>query len=161
MFAILFKLPLFPMPKHMDCVRIGVGSFLIQAESVREEIKTNFLRSRQILAVKESDLLSELDQLVASYKGVRTIGLIEELNQKKEFLENFEHNEIQATIVKSVAVMDAEIRQLKTSLETTVARMKSVKLMWDGGLEKKLDQIGWIWVEYEENIQRPTSSLGL
>ena len=147
----------------MASARIEMSSFLTQAESVREEIKAKFFKSRQILEVKENDLLSELDQLVASYKGVRIKEQIQELNRMKETLEsNVEHNENQETVVKSVAVMDTRIRELKMSLETTVTRMRSVELRWDGELEMKLSQIGWIWVEYEDSfLDQTTCRLGL
>ena len=43
--------------------------FLSQVERVRTEIRDKFSKSHQILNQRETALLSELDQLVASYKG--------------------------------------------------------------------------------------------
>ena len=43
--------------------------FLSQVERVREEMRSKFRRSHQILQQREAALMSELDQLESSYKG--------------------------------------------------------------------------------------------
>ena len=119
--------------------------FLSQVEKVRTEIRDKFSKSHQILNEREAALLSELDQLVASYKGEGVREQIQELNLIKESMKSrVQRNENQETVVKSVAVMDDRIRELELILESTETRMRRVELEWNGTLEGRLSEIGRI-----------------
>ena len=62
-------------------------AFLSQAERVREEIRARFSRSHEVLRVREAALLSELDELVASYRGEGVREQIQELTRSKRINE--------------------------------------------------------------------------
>ena len=75
--------------------------FLSQVERVRTDIRDKFSKSHQILNEREAALLSELDQLVASYKGEGVREQIQELNIIKESMKSkVQRNENQETVVK-------------------------------------------------------------
>ena len=117
--------------------------FLSQVDRVRKEIRDKFSKSHQILNEKETALLSELDQLVTSYKGEGVREQIQELNLIKESMKSkVQRNENQEIVVKSAAMMDDRIRELEMNLET----MKRVELEWDETLEERLSEIGRIKV---------------
>ena len=119
--------------------------FLSQAERVRTEIRDKFSKSHQILNERETALLSELDQLVASYKGEGVREQIQELNLIKESMKlKVQRNENQETVMKGVAVMDDRIRELELILKSTETIMRRVELEWDGTLEERLSEIGRI-----------------
>ena len=122
-------------------------TFLSQAEGVREEIRARFSRSHELLRVREAALLSELDELVASYRGEGVREQIQELNRIMESMKTtVQRNENQETVATSVAVMNARIRELEVSLETAKDRMRRVELEWDGELEERLSGLGGIRV---------------
>ena len=119
--------------------------FLSQVERVRTEIRDKFSKSHQMLNEREAALLSELDQLVASYKGEGVREQIQELNLIKESMKlKVQRNENLDTVVKGVTVMDDRIRELELILESTETRMRRVELEWDGTLGKRLSELGRI-----------------
>ena len=122
-------------------------TFLSQAEGVREEIRARFSRSHELLRVREAALLSELDELLASYRGEGVREQIQDLNRIiKSMKTTVQRNENQETVATSVAVMNARIRELEVSLETAKDRMRRVELEWDGELEERLNGLGGIRV---------------
>ena len=114
---------------------------------MREEIRARFSRSHELLREREAALLSELDELVASYRGEGVREQIQELNRIMESMKTtVQRNENQETVATSVAVMNARIRELEVGLETAKDRMRRVELEWDGELEERLSGLGGIRV---------------
>ena len=119
--------------------------FLSQVGKVRKEMETNFLRYHQILQQREAALMSELDQLVSSYKGDAIKEQIRDLNQMKETLKSsVQRNENQEIAMKSLELMENRIRELKIRLETVFDEMCGVELKWDAELEERLSELGEI-----------------
>ena len=114
-------------------------------EEVRKELKANFLRSHQILQKRETALLSELDQLVANYRVEKIEEQMQDLDRMKEALKStVQCEENQEIVVKSVAPINARIKELAVSLQEIRDKMCGVELDWDRELEEKLSKIGEI-----------------
>ena len=119
--------------------------FLSQVERVRTEIRDKFSKSHQMLSERETALLSELDQLVSSYKGDGVMEQIEQLsNSKESIISALKGNENYEALEISIASLNARIRELELSMGTTETRMRRVELEWDGSLNKRLSEIGKI-----------------
>ena len=119
--------------------------FLSQVERVRKEIRDKFSKSHQTLNEREAALLSQLDQLVASYKGEEVREQIQQLsNSKESVMSALKGNENYEALELSIAPLNTRIRELELSLESTETRMSRVELEWDGTLEERLSEIGKI-----------------
>ena len=120
-------------------------AFLSQAERVGTEIRDRFLRSHQLLHEREAALLSELDQLVASYKGEGVRKQIQQIsNSKESIISALKGNENYEALELSIAPLNSRIRELEVSLERTETGMRRVELEWDGEMEERLREIGRI-----------------
>ena len=123
----------------------GSESFLSQVEKVREEIRSKFLHSHQILHEREAMLLSEIDQLVASYRREGIEKEIQQLHTSKEsIMSALKGNENYKAFELSIAPLNHRIRELELSLETAEGRMRRVELEWDPELEGRLSKVGGI-----------------
>ena len=125
----------------------GVDSFLTQVERVREKIGVKFRRAHQVLMDREADLLLELQQLEARYRGEGVSEQMREITASKEQLMTImKGNENQETLKQSVALLDVRMRELEIGLETVKDRLGSVVFEWDGELERMLSETGVIRV---------------
>ena len=123
------------------------SDFLSQVERVRREIATKFQRFHQVLVEREASLLSELDELVVRYKGEDVNQQIEELNRLEESqLSSVKENKNKETVKKSVSVLEARVREIRTMFERDLASMRRVVLKWDECVFDKLSEIGMIEV---------------
>ena len=101
-------------------------------------------------------MFSELDQLVATYRGEEVTAQIQDLDRMKESLKStVQRNENQETVMGSIALMNARIRKLEIRLKATQAGMRSVELEWDRKLERMLGRIGRIKMNVKEKITPP------
>ena len=97
-------------------------NYELELNRVRENIKTKFVELIDCLKARESELLRELDNILASYLSYKSE--LEKVNEKKmEFNEMiiFHQNELQSSHLK--AVQENIITQLNTklkSIETTI-----------------------------------------
>ena len=90
---------------------------------VREKIKTKFVELIDCLKARESELLRELDNILASYLSYKSE--LEKVNEKKIALERtktFHQNELQTSPNKSVhedgiARVYTEFKSIKTPIE--------------------------------------------
>ena len=132
---------------------IDASSFLSQAERARNQMVWKFTKSHQILKAKETALLSELDHVVASYKGEGIKKQIQQLQASKEFMiTTISQNESTQTLQLSIAPLDARMKELQNNLDTIKVRMKSVQLEWDEELDQRLSQIGRITINAEKKF---------
>ena len=125
----------------------GVDSFLTQVERVREKIGVKFHRAHQVLVDREEDLILELQQLEARYRGEGVSEQMREITASKEqLIGTMKENENKETLKQSVALLDARMRELEIGLETVKDRLGSVVFEWDGELERMLSETGVIRV---------------
>ena len=96
---------------------------------VREKIKTKFVELIDCLKARESELLRELDNILASYLSYRSE--LEKVNEKKIALEatkTFHQNQLQTSPIKSdnvitqvntdfIARLNTELKSIKTPIE--------------------------------------------
>ena len=129
--------------------------FLSQAERVRGEIRARFLSSHQVLHEREAALLSELDQLVASYEWEEVRNQIQQLSISKESIMSvLKENESHEALELSIAPLNSRIRELEASLEAAEARMESLELEWDEELERKLSETGGIRIIGKQDCKK-------
>ena len=104
-------------------------AFLSQVEKVRTDIRDKFSKSRQILDEKESILLSELDQLAASYRRVEFREEIQQLSSSKEsIISVLKGNENHKALELSISPLNARIRELEVSLGYNFGEMGRIQL---------------------------------
>ena len=98
-------------------------NYELELSRVRENIKTKFVELIDCLKARESELLRELDNILASYLSYRSE--LEKVNEKKVALEitkTFHQNQIQTSPIKSVhedciARVNTELKSIKTPKE--------------------------------------------
>ena len=98
-------------------------SYELELSRVREKIKTRFVELIDCLKARESELLRELDNILASYLSYRSE--LEKVNGRKTALERiktFHQNEFQTSPIKSVhenfiTQMNTELKSIETPIE--------------------------------------------
>ena len=133
-------------------------TFLDQVEKVRYEVKNKFSKARLVLQERELSLLSELQELVAIYRGDE---IEEEIHQlyisKEQIMATRRDYGDQENLKQSLPLMDARIRELENCVESAKNSLRSVVLDWDQELEGRLSDIGGIrlygLVEYKNKSE--------
>ena len=133
--------------------------FLPSLERVRKELGAKFARAHQVLVKRQSELLSELDQLEERYRGGAIIEQIKDLEKLKEVqLSTTKVNKNKDLVMQHVSELDDRVRKLMEDWEKERASMRRVTLKWDSELEVRLSELGAIWVsnvrDYKE-IENP------
>ena len=119
-------------------------NYEIELSRVRENIKTKFIELIDCLKARESELLRELDNILASYLSYRSE--LEKVNEEKmEFNEMiiFHQNKLQSSHLK--AVQENIITQLNTGLKSIETPMepKMVSLQCDSNkMLAELNKLG-------------------
>ena len=117
-------------------------NYEVELSRVRENIKTKFVELIDCLKARESELLSELDNILASYLSYRSE--LEKVSEKKRDLEitkSFLHNKLPASPNQSVhdmifiSILNTELKSIKTPIEP-----KMVSFECDSN--KMLDELG-------------------
>ena len=98
-------------------------NYELQLSRMRENIKTKFVELIDCLKARESELLRELDNILASHLSYRSE--LEKVNEKKialEITKTFLQNQIQTSSIKSVhedciARVNTELKSIKTPNE--------------------------------------------
>ena len=121
--------------------------FRSKVERVREEIRRKFFRAHQVLGERETELLSELDQLEERYRGDAITEQIDELNKLKEIqLATAKINKNKDIVMQHVSELNDNVKKLREDWEKERASMKRVELEWDAELEARLSELGVIRV---------------
>ena len=97
---------------------------------VREKIKTKFVELIDCLKARESKLLRELDNILASYLSYRSE--LDKVNEKKIALEatkRFNQNQLQTSPIKSVhedfiARLNTELKSIETPIEPKMVSLE-------------------------------------
>ena len=98
-------------------------NYELELSRVREKIKTKFVELIDCLKARESELLRELDNILASYLSYRSE--LEKVNEKKLALEKtkiFHRSELQISTIKSfhedcIARVNTELKSIETPIE--------------------------------------------
>ena len=98
-------------------------NYELELSRVREKIKTKFVELIDCLKARESELLRELDNILASYLSYRSE--LEKVSERKTALEKiktFHQNEFQTSPVKSVhenfiTLVNTELKSIETPIE--------------------------------------------
>ena len=138
--------------------------FLKHVSRVREEIGRKFFRAHQVLEERETELLSELDQLEERYRGDAITEQIDDLNKLREVqLSTSKVNNNKDLLMQHVSELDDRVRKLREDWEKERASMRRVELEWDAELEARLNVLGAIRVssvrDYKE-IENPVIVVG-
>ena len=133
--------------------------FLEHIGRVREEIGRKFFRAHQVLGERETELLTELDQLEGRYRGNAITEQIEDLKKLKEVeLATSKVNKNKDLVMQHVSELDDRVRKLREDWEKERASMRRVVLEWDAELKARLSELGAIRVssfrDYRE-IENP------
>ena len=133
----------------MDSVNniVGDDPFLSRIEHVREELRKNVARAHQVLDDREGELLSELEQIEANYRGEGFAKQIQQLKiTKEQTISTLTDNENKDFLEQSIATLDARVREIQSKIGITRNSMTGVELEWDEFLERVLSQTGSIQV---------------
>ena len=121
--------------------------FLSKIEDVREELRKNVARAHRVLDDRERELLSELQQIEANYRGEGFSKQIQQLKiTKEQTISTLTDNENRDFLEQSIATLDARMREIQSKIGTTRNSMTGIELEWDEFLERVLSQTGSIQV---------------
>ena len=122
----------------------------LELSRVREKIKIKFVELIDCLKARESELLRELDNILASYLSYRSE--LEKVNEMKIALgrtKTFHQNELQTSAIKSVhedgiARVNTELNSIKTPIEPKMVSLECYSNKMLGELNKlgKLVEMG-------------------
>ena len=126
---------------------LNEDTFLPSLERVREEIRGKFFRVHQVLRGRETELLSDLNQLEEQYRGDAITEQIEDLEKLKEAeLDAFKVNRNKDLVMQHISELDDRVRKIREDWEKERASLRRVELMWDEELETRLSELGAIRV---------------
>ena len=105
-------------------------NYELELSRVREKIKTKFVELIDCLKARESKLLGELDNILASYLSYRSE--LKKVNEQKIALEatkTFHQNQLQTSPIKSVhedfiARLNTELESIKTPIEPKMVSLE-------------------------------------
>ena len=118
-------------------------NYELELSRVRENIKSIFVELIDCLKARESELLRELDNILASYLSYRSE--LEKVNEKKRDLEttnSFHQNKLLTSPIKSVhenviSILNTELEAIKTPIEPEM-----VSFECDSELLTELNKLG-------------------
>ena len=128
-------------------------NYVLELSRVREKIKTEFIELIDCLKTRESELLRELDNILASYLSYRSE--LEKVNEKKIALETtktFLQNQLQTSPIKFVhenfiTQLDTELKSIETPIETKMVSFEcdSIKMLAElNNLGKLVEKVNGI-----------------
>ena len=105
-------------------------NYELELNRVRENIKTKFVELIDCLKARESELLRELDNILASYLSYRSE--LEKVNEKKialEITKTFHQNQIRTSPINSVhetciAHVITELKSIETPIEPKMVSLE-------------------------------------
>ena len=125
------------------------SNFPEQIKETRKKIQDNFKRSHEALRVRESSLLSRVDQIETEYnnKIPKMNKLVEDLNKIKsvssDTLTDNEHTEFRKELYTSI---DRKIAELTADIDS------SIEFEWHSLFETDIEQLGSIKLNGQTNI---------
>ena len=125
------------------------NNFPEQIKETRKKIQDNFKRSHEALRVRESSLLSRVDQIETeyNYKTQKTNELVESLNNIKTLSSNtLKLNEVTDTREGVTALVNQKIAELTADIDS------SIEFKWDSLFETDIEQLGSIKINGQTNI---------
>ena len=137
-------------------------NYEVELSRVRENIKTKFVGLIDCLKARESELLSELDNILASYLSYRRE--LEKVSEKKRDLEitkSFLHNKLPASPNQSVhdmifiSILNTELKLIKTPIEPKMVSFEcdSNKMLAElGKLGKLVEKVRSV-IDYKSKKQ--------
>ena len=124
-------------------------NFLNQIKETRKSIQDSFKKSHEALRVRESNLLSRVDEIEKEYNS--------KTQEMKELLESLNNiKSISSNILKSNKVRDIR-EEFHDSIERKIAELKadidsSIEFEWDSLFETDIEQLGSIKLNGQTNI---------
>ena len=124
-------------------------NFLNQIKETRKSIQDSFKKSHEALRVRESNLLSRVDEIEKEYNS--------KTEEMKELLESLNNvKSISSNILKSNKVKDIR-EEFHDSIERKIAELKadidsSIEFEWDSLFETDIEQLGSIKLNGQTNI---------
>ena len=137
-------------------------NYEVELSRVRENIKTKFVGLIDCLKARESELLRELDNILASYLSYRSE--LEKVSEKKRDLEitkSFLHNKLPASPNQSVhdmifiSILNTELKSIKTPIEPKMVSFEcdSNKMLAELGKLGKLVEKVRSGIDYKSKKQ--------
>ena len=124
-------------------------NFVEQIKETRKSIQDSFKKSHEALRVRESNLLSRVDEIEKEYnsKTLKMNKFIEDLNKVKSFSsDSFTASELTDTRNEVYASIDRKIAELTADKDT------SIEFEWDSLFETDIEQLGSIKLNGQTNI---------
>ena len=124
-------------------------NFLNQIKETRKSIQDSFKKSHEALRVRESSLLSRVDEIEKEYNSKT-----EEMKELLESLNNIKS--LSSNILKSNKVRDIR-EEIHDSIERKIAELtadidSSIEFEWDSLFEADIEQLGSIKLNGQTNI---------
>ena len=136
-------------------------NYELELSRVREKIISKFVNLNDCLKARESELLGELDNILASYLSYRS--KLEKCNEKKTALERIKsihQNELESSPIKSVhediiARMNTELKSIKTPTEFKMISFECESKLMLAEMNKlgKLEEKVRIEIDYKSKKQ--------
>ena len=123
--------------------------FIVQISQTRKKIQDSFQRSHEALRVRESTLLSRIDEIEKDYysKNKNLKQLTESLNNIKVIsLDTLKSNEVKETNDIILSAIDKKIAELTADTDS------SIEFEWDSLFETGIEQLGSIKLNRQTNI---------
>ena len=124
------------------------SNFVEQIKETRKKIQDSFQRSHEALRVRESTLLSRVDEIEKEYnsKNRKMNKLIEDLEKIKSFSSDIlTDNELTETRNEVYAPIDRKIAELTADTDS------SIEFEWDSLFETGIEQLGNIKLNRQSN----------
>ena len=132
--------------------------FVTQIERVRVEIRERVDRAHQVLQVRETALLSELQRLEDTYRGEGVAEQIPEFRRlSKQAVLSLQRIAMQEVHKQIITQLDARMRELEASLETAGDRLNQVEVEFTLEIKIVLDMIQLIQVREVLNYSQLTT----
>ena len=133
----------------MASLTTNAASFVEQLKETREKIKNCFQRCHEALRVRESTLLSRVDEIEREYnsKTLEMRELLESLNSIKAITsDKLKSNKVKETNEAILSTIDSKIAELTADTDS------SIEFEWDTLFETSIEQLGNIMLSGQTNI---------
>ncbi|KAI6658871.1 hypothetical protein LOD99_10928, partial [Oopsacas minuta] len=132
----------------MASVEVKIN-FIEQVKDSRSKIRDCFKRSHEALQLRESILLSRIDQIEKDYnnKTQKMNKLVETLNTNKSMnSDTLTDNELKDTLDGVISLINKKITELTAETDS------SITLEWNDQFETDIEQLGSIMLNSQTNI---------
>ena len=129
----------------MATPEVMIEDFLIQIDKVRTEIKSSFLELSESLKERETQLLTELDNIARQYKEKikEQEGMKTELETTRKLIEeNIHYSDLRPLQQEVIARIEDKLKNMQIQMQN-----RSVELVWRGELIGDVTDLGKIRVK--------------